>query len=76
MDYDFSKLTHNEECLLTFCGWHVGSPRVKQPSKKSAAKLLARGLVTEIKRTERGVSWSEFTVPLDVHMVCCFEAEA
>lgn len=75
MDYEFSKLTHNEQCLLTFCGWHVGSPWVKQPTKKSAAKLLERGLVAEIKRTERGFSWSEFTVPLDVHMAWCCQAE-
>lgn len=75
MDYDFSKLTHNEACLLTFSGWHVGSPWVKQPSKKSAEKLLKRGLVTEIKREQRGVTWSEFTVPTDVHIVWCCQAE-
>lgn len=72
MSYDFSKLTHNEMCLLTFSGWSVGSPFVTQPSKKSAAKLLARGLVEEVKRTQRGVTWSEFTVPADVHIVWCW----
>lgn len=76
MAYDFTGLTHNEQCLLTFCGWSVGSPFVTQPSKKSAEKLLARGLVTEIKREQRGVTWSEFTVPLDVHIAWCCGAES
>ena len=75
MAYDFSKLTHNEECLLTFCGWHVGSPFVTQPSKKSAAKLLERGLIEEVKREQRGVTWSEFTVPLPVHIAWCCQAD-
>lgn len=71
MSYDFSKLTANEQWLLTTGGWAPRAVLVKQPSKKSASKLIARGLITERLRTNHGVTWAEYDVPLNVHMAWC-----
>jgi hypothetical protein len=71
MAYDFSNLTVNQRTLLTFDGWQVGSRMVQQPSSRTVKKLLERGLIVELKRSRNGLSYSEFSVPTDVHAAWC-----
>lgn len=71
MAYDFSNLTAGQKCLLTFNGWQPGSIVTRQPNARTAKKMTERGLLVEVKKQRAGMSWSEFYVPLDVHMAWC-----
>lgn len=72
MTYDFSGLSDREGELLTFQGWTAQStmPAVP-PGRKAMRRLIARGLVIERSREYRGLTVTEYEVPLDVHVAWC-----
>lgn len=73
-EYDFSGLTRAQQWLLTFQGWEISS-EAAQPSPRTVAKLIKRGLVVpvEVKEMTRigPMTVTEYRVPLDVHMAWC-----
>ncbi len=71
MPFDFSDLSTAQKNLLTFDGWQPGSAFTKQPTAKTAKKMVDRGLLIEIKRSHNGLSWIEYAVPVAVHMEWC-----
>ena len=49
--YDFTKLTHAQQEVLTFAGWQIGRDLpFAQPGKSTVKKLIERGLVVAPKR--------------------------
>ncbi|GAA4321911.1 hypothetical protein GCM10023144_01480 [Pigmentiphaga soli] len=76
MAYDFSGLTPTQQALLTFGGWDLTSSR-PQPSRRSVAKLIERGLVVETEAQQRvhndrfTLTVRTYVVPLDVHIAWC-----
>jgi len=80
MAYDFSGLTTAQEWLICLQGWHVGArwpggEMRAQPSKRTVRKLVERGLVEPVVASDRGLSVTEYRVPIDVHMAYCFECD-
>jgi hypothetical protein len=76
--FDFSDLTESQQWLLTFQGWDTSST-FAQPSKRTVAKLIERGLVIPHERqAPAGVgaltmTVVEYEVPLVVHLAWCLE---
>lgn len=72
--YDFTGLTHAQQEVLTFAGWHMGCGRV-QPRTKTVQKLLDRGLVVRrLVSDDQGVlafDVAEYDVPMEVHAAWC-----
>lgn len=77
---DFSGLTSKQEWLILYQGWRVGQTYPDgsvwpQPSKRTAKKLIERGLMEERRvpdwRTFPPVLVSEYYVPLHVHATYC-----
>lgn len=72
MKYDFTGLTPTQQGVLTFQGWCVADAGQRpQPSKRTVAKLLARGLVVEHINKGSIFTVREYEVPLDVHIAWC-----
>ncbi|MDF3019347.1 MAG: hypothetical protein K0Q92_650 [Steroidobacteraceae bacterium] len=71
--YDFSRLTPRQEELLTFGGWILDDAKAGrvQPSKRTVAKLIERGLVETSVVKERMWDVTQYHVPVDVHIAWC-----
>lgn len=79
--YDFSRLTELQRDLLSCGGWSVtDAPARTQPAKRTVAKLLERGLLTESKRAmgafrdDGPTGWfyvTEYAVPPAVALAWC-----
>lgn len=73
--YDFTGLTKAQQMLLSFQGWCVQDAQVRQqPSKRTVAKLIERGLVIPHKRGS-GFYVMEYEVPIAVHIAWCERCE-
>ena len=74
--YDFTKLTHAQQEVLTFAGWQMNRDLpFAQPGKSTVKKLIERGLVVahevNVHRAGIGVTVTEYEVPFDVHAAWC-----
>lgn len=66
----FADLTSAQQALLTHNGWYVGCG-FNQPSDRTVAKMLKRGLLVERRVVVQGVTVREYDVPVAVHVDWC-----
>lgn len=69
--YDFSDLSEQQQIVLTYKGWRVTDKFQRRPSAVRMKKLIDRGLVIPREISIGGRCWTEYEVPLAVHIAWC-----